>query len=88
MKDRNVRLEEHAERIRNEADQMIARFILDYNNIEYDNCLRKFMSLPKAYQKELINDFNKKFEVHVDHIMDMNSRLEKFEIIIERKAEK
>ena len=88
MKARNVRLEEQAERIRNEADKMIARFILDYNNIEYDNCLRKFMSLPKEYQKELINDFNEKFEVHLDNIMDMNSRLAKFEIRIERKEEK
>ena len=40
------------------------------------------------YQKELINDFNKKFEVHLDNIMDMNSRLEKFEIRIERKKGK
>lgn len=85
MKARNVRLEEQAERVRYEADQMIARFILDYNNIEYEDCLKDFMSLPKEYQKELINDFNEKFEVHVDNIMDMNGRLEKFEIRIERK---
>lgn len=87
MKARNIILEMRAERIRYEADKLIAKFILEYNNIEYEDCLKDFMSLPKEYQKKLINDFNEKFEVHLDNITDMNSRLEKFEIRIERKED-
>lgn len=87
MNVRNIILEMQAERIRYEAGKLIAKFILEYNNIEYEDCLKDFMSLPKEYQKKLINDFNEKFEVHVDHIIDMNSRLEKFEIRIDRKED-
>lgn len=88
MKTINVSFEQQAKRIIHETKNLIARFILDHNNIEYDNPVRDFMSLPKEYQEELANDFNEKFEVHIDHIMDMNSRLEKFEIRIKRKDEK
>lgn len=88
MKTINVSFEQQAKRIIHETENLIARFILDQNNIEYDNPVRDFMSLPKEYQEELANDFNEKFEVHIDDIMDMNSRLAKFEIRIERKKEK
>ena len=85
MKTINVSFEQQAKMVIHETQKLLARFILDHNNIEYDNPVRDFMRLPKEYQEELANDFNEKFEVHVDDILDMNFRLRSFEIRIERK---